>query len=209
MLSRPYRSTFPLLVLLGITLACGAAEAPLSKKSDASASLVADEQESVPVRGLSPGITLRFARADWVRVTKARPGARVLYVFTDPLCPYCHRLWKDLQAHDSYGMEVRYLLVAVIDRSSRDLAAAILQAPDQAQALIEHEALLEKGKRIAPARDVSEATRETLSLHRAFMNWLGIYATPSLVFDGADGKASVLQGMPTREQLVAIAEGRL
>lgn len=193
------------LALLGLSASVIAAETQTPTTATDSA---ATAPAASGVGGLSPGITLRFARAAWIRATNPKPDARVLYVFADPQCPYCHRLWQDLQAHGGYGMEVRYLMVAVIDpEKSKSQAAAILQAPDPTRALTLHEARFAQGG-INPAANITDETRETLSLHRAFMDWLGVYATPAVVFDAADGRVSILHGIPSAEQLHAIAAGK-
>lgn len=152
--------------------------------------------------GLSPGITKRLARADWI-AEGAKEPRRVVYVFTDPECPYCHELWKNLQSANAPGAQIRYLMVAVIKPSSRGKAAAILEAPDRAAALAENERRANKGG-IAVKANLSPATSETLSVHAALMNSLGIYATPALVYDGVDGRVSVWNGLPSPTQLQAI-----
>src|SRR5215831_8923862 len=55
--------------------------------------------------GLSPGIPRRLARAAFVKDVSPSVGAPVVYVFTDPQCPYCHRLWKQIRSMKALNVE--------------------------------------------------------------------------------------------------------
>lgn len=155
-----------------------------------------------PRTGLSPGITARLSRAGWVPVGSTAP-ARVIYVFTDPECPYCNVLWNDLQHADLSAVQVRHLVVAVVTPQSRDAAAAILEASDPARALAAHERQYRK-QAVAPHPMRNSATRETLAVNASLMDSLGIYATPAIVYDDEDGRVSVFSGVPSAAQLQKI-----
>jgi thiol:disulfide interchange protein DsbG len=126
--------------------------------------------------------------------------ARVIYVFTDPECPYCNVLWNDLQHADLSAVQIRHLIVAVVTPQSRDAAAAILEASDPARALAAHERRYRK-QAVAPYPKISSATRETLAVNFSLMDSLGIYATPAVVYDDEDGRVSVFSGVPSAAQL--------
>src|SRR5262245_32108302 len=102
-------------------------------------------KELVVKSGLSPGIPRRLARATWVSEPATRDGAPIIYVFTDPRCPYCHRLWQQIRRLSSRPVEFRYVLVGVIAPQSGAQAAAILQAEDPLAALTRHEAMIGQG----------------------------------------------------------------
>lgn len=127
----------------------------------------------------------------------------MIYVFTDPECPYCNVLWNDLQHADLSAVQIRHLIVAVVTPQSQDAAAAILEARNPAQALAAHERRYRK-QAVAPYPKIRPATRETLAVNFSLMDSLGIYATPAIVYDDEDGRVSVFSGVPTAAQLQKI-----
>ena len=72
--------------------------------------------------------------ADWKRldasgwVADGKPTApRVVYVFTDPNCPYCAKLWADARPWvDSGKVQLRHIIVGILTRTSPANAAALL-----------------------------------------------------------------------------------
>lgn len=153
--------------------------------------------------GLSPGIPRRLARAAAVRDVSPFPGAPVVYVFTDPQCPYCHRLWQQIRSMHAPGVEFRYVLVGVIAPQSTAQAAAILQSKDPLAALTRHESTLEHGG-IAPARKIRHDIREALSINATLMDAIGIVATPSMIVEDRQGEVSMVAGLPDDRDLAAI-----
>ena len=90
----------------------------------------------------------RLDRAKWIG-TGAKSTERVVYVFTDPDCPFCNDLWKAMQKARAPDVQIRYLLVAVIDADSKGKDAAILEAKDPVAALEKSERNFDHGG-IAP-----------------------------------------------------------
>jgi thiol:disulfide interchange protein DsbG len=156
-------------------------------------------------KGLSPGIPRRLARATWIVDKKRRDGAPAIYVFTDPECPYCHRLWQQIHALKSADVEFRYVLVGVIGPQSSPKAAAILQSSDPAQALVAHEAQFPQGG-ITPAQTIRPDIRETLEVNAALMDAIGIIATPGMIIEDREGKVSLVSGLPSETELSAIVK---
>ena len=154
----------------------------------------------------SPGLMQRLERSHWIG-SGAKSHARVVYVFTDPNCPYCNDLWKAMQAMRSPDVQVRYLLVAVIDADSRGKDAAILESSDPAATLDESERKFARGG-IAPKSTSQAATNATISANEALMTDLKIYGTPGLVYLDEHHELKVFAGMPNPEQLRMILGNR-
>jgi len=76
------------------------------------------------------------------------------YVFFDPQCPHCGHLWQSSKAlHPK--MKFTWIPVTLLNKASRTQAAAMLKAPDGAQAMDQHEALLaQKRGGISASSDV-------------------------------------------------------
>jgi thiol:disulfide interchange protein DsbG len=156
--------------------------------------------------GSPVGLMQRLDRADWI-ASGAKSSARVVYVFTDPNCPFCNDLWRAMQSARAPEVQIRYLLVAVISADSRGKDAAILESADRAAALERSERSFASGG-IAPKQTWRPATTETISVNEALMQALHIYGTPGLVYLDERAEVKVFAGMPDPEQLRAIVGKR-
>jgi thiol:disulfide interchange protein DsbG len=159
-----------------------------------------------PPAGSPVGLMQRMDRAKWISAG-AKSAERVVYVFTDPDCPYCNDLWKAFQKARAPDVQIRYLLVAVIDADSKGKAAAILEAKDPAAALEKSERNYEHGG-IAPKTMISAQTNETISFNGDLMGALRIPGTPGLVYMDEHNQVKVFAGMPDEKQLGSIVGKR-
>src|SRR6185437_14189963 len=125
-----------------------------------------------PPAGSPAGLMQRMDRAKWI-AAGAKSAQRVVYVFTDPDCPYCNDLWKAMQTARAPDVQIRYLLVAVIDADSKGKAGAILESKDRAAALEKAERNYDHGS-IAPKANLLPATSETISFNGDLMSALHI-----------------------------------
>jgi thiol:disulfide interchange protein DsbG len=160
-----------------------------------------------PPAGSPVGLMQRLDRAHWI-ASGAKSNARVVYVFTDPNCPYCNDLWKAMKEARAPEVQIRYLLVAVINADSRGKDATILESADPAATLEKHERDYARGG-IASKPTGQPATTETISVNEALMGALHIYGTPGLVYLDELNEVRVFAGMPDREQLKTIVGKRL
>jgi thiol:disulfide interchange protein DsbG len=85
-----------------------------------------------------PALYAALEKTDAVSEGAISPG-RILYVFFDANCWFCHLTWKALQPYEKAGLQVRWVPVAYQKESSATRAAAIMQAKDRAAALRENE----------------------------------------------------------------------
>ncbi|MDY6812419.1 MAG: thiol:disulfide interchange protein DsbG [Pseudomonadota bacterium] len=141
--------------------------------------------------------------AAWVAEGAASPQ-RVIYSFTDPNCPYCHKLWQATALYHDEGLQVRHVMVAVIKPSSAGKAAAILGAEDPAAALDAHFSAYEQGG-IAPVREPGPAIVAQIADNNRLMDTFGVQGTPALVFREAGGQLRIQGGLPSPEVLAAAA----
>lgn len=156
--------------------------------------------------GSPVGSMQRLDRAKWI-ATGAKSAERVVYVFTDPDCPFCNDLWKALQKARAPDVQIRYLLVAVIDADSKGKDVAILEAKDPAAALDKNERNFEHGG-IAPKTPALPETTETISFNGDLMSALHLFGTPGLVYRDEHGEVKVFAGMPDEAQLRTIVGKR-
>lgn len=153
-----------------------------------------------------PALFAALEKTDAVTEGAASPR-RVLYVFFDANCWYCHLTWKALQPYERSGLQVRWVPVAYQKDSSVGRAAAVMQAKDRAGALRENElgyrAQTYDGG-IAPAAKVPAALVAQFEANTKLMERFGAQGTPALAWKDRAGKVRVRTGMPRLSQLPAI-----
>lgn len=154
-----------------------------------------------------------FTEAQWKElesaswVVEGNPQAkRIVYVFVDTRCPYCHHFWQQSQPFLKDGqVQIRDILVGVIAPESLPEAAAILAAKDPTGAWNRNEANF--GSNPAPANDPSAAAVAKIRANTTLMQKLRFMGTPSLIWKGADGRIHTLQGMPRDADMLAAVLG--
>jgi len=149
-----------------------------------------------------PKLYSAIEKADAVVEGSAAP-TRVVYVFFDANCWYCHLTWKALQPYVKAGLQVRWVPVAYQKDSSTTKAAAIMQAKDRVAAMRENETKYRADSYdggIAPA----EPTKKVATLlddNFFLMDRFGVSGTPGLIWKDGRGRVRVLTGMPRLSQL--------
>lgn len=144
-----------------------------------------------------------LGKARWIAEGASHPK-RIVYVFTDTECPYCHKLWQAIQPQLGNGdLQVRHLLVAVIAPQSEGRAAAILDAADPKAAFEQHERAFGHSP-LVPEKSVAKATAQRIADNTALMDRLGADGTPTTVYQDAQGNVRMTVGMPPEAQLKAI-----
>lgn len=155
---------------------------------------------SAAARAADDKVRSQLEATTWVRDGKAE-APRVIYTFTDPNCKYCHKFWEAARPWvDAGKVQLRHILVGVIRDDSATKAAAILQAPDRAAALLEHEKKAGQGG-IAPAFSVRPDMRKALDDHHKLMLSLGFRGTPGIVVLQEAGSVKAYGGMPREAAL--------
>ncbi|MBV6303297.1 thiol:disulfide interchange protein DsbG [Candidimonas humi] len=156
--------------------------------------------QKLMAKPMSDALWDKLASSTWIRDGKA-DAPRIVYMFSDPNCPYCHRFWAAARPWvDAGKVQLRNLLVGVIKPDSSTKAAAILGASDRTAALEQNERNFEKGG-ITPAASVPPDVRKILGSNQAFMVELGFQGTPGIVYQDENGLAQRLTGMPQPEDL--------
>ena len=153
----------------------------------------------------------KLQASHWVRDGQA--GApRVVYVFTDPDCPFCNKFWADARPWVESGkVELRHVMVGILTPTSAGKAAAILASKDPAAALQAYEQghVAANAKTLAggrprplaaaglkPLADIPEEIRRKLAGNQELMASLGLQATPAMVWQEAGGALQMRTGAP-------------
>ena len=120
---------------------------------------------------------------------------RIVYVFTDPNCPYCTRLWQQSRPFVESGqVQLRHVMVGILDPESPRQAVTMLAADDPQAALRAHES----GDPIEPMRQLPRDLEQRLQSNHELFRSFGMVATPGIVYRN-DGKLEMSQGLPSEE----------
>jgi thiol:disulfide interchange protein DsbG len=145
----------------------------------------------------------KLAKSTWIAEGAAKPR-RIVYVFTDTECPYCHKLWLATQPLlVGSDVQVRNIMVAVIDPKSLYRAAAVLDSSDPLVTLRQHEDSFGHSS-VEPAKSVTAATAKHVAANIALMEALNIHGTPAVVYKDSTGQVRMLQGMPSDDHMKTI-----
>ena len=167
-----------------------------------SAPVASSPSQTVPVV-LAPGVFRAMTRG--VRFLREGTGLRTLWIFLDPDCIWCHRLYRDLKAHPlPADVAVNWIPVAFLKPSStgraETLLAGGLPALDKDETRFD-ETTEEGGVPETHRPDLEAKIRENTQILVA----LGGTMTPTVVFQDRNGRTLRFDGFPTSEILDRIA----
>jgi thiol:disulfide interchange protein DsbG len=148
---------------------------------------------------------------------------RKVYVFTDPNCPYCTKLWSDARPWVTSGkVQLRHLIVGILTPTSAGKAATILSDKEPAAKLAAYEAshafsvstMLASGQRhptedaaLKPLDPIPASEQAILSSNARLMQSFGLQATPGVVFIDKQGRILARQGIAPGE-LASVLDAR-
>lgn len=145
----------------------------------------------------------RLESSTWIQ-DGATDAPRIVYVFSDPNCPFCNMFWKQARPWVEAGdVQVRHVMVGMLRPDSVGKSAALLEAADPEAALTRHEAA-GKASRLKPLARISAKVDEQLEANLTLMGEMGSSATPAIYYLDAEGRLQQQQGAPRPESLKAI-----
>jgi len=133
----------------------------------------------------------------------------VMYVFFDPNCPYCRRVYDGLRPQVEFGeLELRWVPVGILMETSPGKAAALLSAADPVAAFHDNENRFSTdrgtyggiGEEPGPKPEIAERLSRNLPLLRRS----GRDGVPSLLYRDRSGTARFIRGAPPADALDAI-----
>jgi len=128
---------------------------------------------------------------------------RIIYMFDDPECPYCHLFWQKARPWVEAGkVQIRHVMVGIITQESPAEAAAIMAAKDPAKALDEHQKNYRgEGRNGVDASKVTEKAKGQIDMNELMMRKFGISGTPALYYLRKDGNIGSVRGMPQPDDM--------
>lgn len=128
----------------------------------------------------------------------------VIYTFTDPNCPFCHRFREAAEPWIKAGrVQLRHVMVGILKQDSLPKAATILGADDPESALKVNQSSYGNGG-IEVDREIVSANHKRVTANNSLMSNLGLSATPSTFYKVDDGTIAVKQGVPRPEELAGM-----
>lgn len=124
----------------------------------------------------------------------------VIYIFFDPNCPYCHKLYEEFRPWVKRNeVQLRWLPIGTLMASSRGKAAAILQAKNPLAAFRRNEqgfSPVHGFGRIGEEPLPKPAIKKALNINAELLDRTGQEAVPTMVFRVKDGTPIFIQGSP-------------
>ncbi len=179
-----------------------------------------DNGQEMDMPALEAAVRKPLPESAWKQLESSRwiadgksTAPRTVYVFTDPNCPYCAKLWADARPWVTSGkLQLRHVIVGMLTPTSRAKAAALLTAKNPGETLAAYEALhapamaktLAGGGRprpignegLTPLTDIPAKVSADLDANEALMASLGMQATPGVVWRDANGAIQKRTGAP-------------
>lgn len=145
----------------------------------------------------------KLDKTAWIADGKA-DAPRVVYLFSDPNCPYCNMFWQQARPWvDSGKVQLRHIMVGIIRADSPAKSAALLASADPQKALQAHESA-GKASTLKPLAKIPAQVQAKLDANLALMEELGLSATPAIFYLDDKGQLQTQQGAPRPEMLEKI-----
>lgn len=142
----------------------------------------------------------KLDKTAWIADGKA-DAPRVVYLFSDPNCPYCNMFWQQARPWvDSGKVQLRHIMVGIIRADSPAKSAALLASADPQKALQAHESA-GKASTLKPLAKIPAQVQAKLDANLALMEELGLSATPAIFYLDDKGQLQTQQGAPRPEML--------
>ncbi|PSS52817.1 thiol:disulfide interchange protein DsbG [Pseudomonas sp. BBP2017] len=142
----------------------------------------------------------KMEKSAWIADGKA-DAPRVVYLFSDPNCPYCNMFWQQARPWVESGkVQLRHIMVGIIREDSPGKSAALLASNDPVQALLKHESA-GKSSSLKALEKIPAAVQSKLDGNQALMEELGLAATPAIFYLDEQQQLQTQQGAPRPEML--------
>ncbi|MDD1014590.1 thiol:disulfide interchange protein DsbG [Pseudomonas rubra] len=142
----------------------------------------------------------KMEKTAWIADGKA-DAPRIVYLFSDPNCPYCNMFWQQARPWVESGkVQLRHIMVGIIREDSPGKSAALLASNDPAKALAQHEKA-GKASTLKALDKIPEAVQAKLDANLAIMEELGLSATPAIFYLDEQLQLQTQQGAPRPELL--------
>ena len=150
---------------------------------------------------LAESLLTDIGQASWIAEGK---GPHVVYIFFDPNCPYCHRLYETARPWVKQGkLELRWIPVGILMTTSHGKAAAMLGASDPLKAFYQNEDHYNRGGGLDEDLATPEVDKK-LTANAQLLARTQLGAVPLMLFRNDNGNAMLVQGAPPKARLAEL-----
>ena len=145
-------------------------------------------------------------QATWIEEGKS---AHVIYVFFDPNCPYCHRVYTNTRDWIKQNeVQIRWIPVGVLTPTSHGKALTLLDSKDPLKLFHHGEDNFAggEGSAIDEALDGSDKSVKALKNNVKLLRLTGFDAVPSILFRTKGGQAILVEGAPPASKMQIILQ---
>jgi thiol:disulfide interchange protein DsbG len=142
----------------------------------------------------------KLESAKWV-LDGDKDAKQIIYTFTDPYCPYCQKLREIADPYIVKGeVQLRHIMVGILQEDSIQKAAEILGADSPEQALQQH---IQHADNNSTELNDEALINGTLLVeeNNQLMEQLGFMATPTSIYKDEKGHVRLIEGMPMRDDV--------
>lgn len=131
-----------------------------------------------------------------------------LWIFFDPNCPYCNKLWKSSREFIESGyLKVNWMPVAFLRDTSAGKVAHFWQAEDPIKTFREAELKFsEGGAEPVKQSDIKISTKRMLDTNLEYMRDFDSNGTPTIVYETKNGRVEVISSSMSEERMKSFLE---
>lgn len=145
----------------------------------------------------------KMENSSWIQ-DGDKNAPRIVYLFSDPNCPYCNMFWEQARPWVKAGkVQLRHIMVGIIREDSPGKSAALFAAKDPQKALEAHEAA-GKGSKLQALEKIPAPIEAKLDANMKLMEELELSATPAIFYLDDKGGLQQQQGAPSPDKLAKI-----
>ena len=145
----------------------------------------------------------KMENSSWIADGKD-DAPRIVYLFSDPNCPYCNMFWEQARPWVNAGkVQLRHIMVGIIREDSPGKSAALLAAKDPKKALADHEKA-GKASSLKALAKIPADVQAKLDANLKLMQELELSATPAIFYLDSKGELQQQQGAPSPDKLTQI-----
>ncbi|MBZ2168073.1 thiol:disulfide interchange protein DsbG [Marinobacter sp. F4216] len=136
----------------------------------------------------------KLENATWVAEGPS-DADRIVYAFTDPNCGYCLVLRRKAQEFLQEGIQLRHIMVGIIQPSSLAKSAGVISASDPVSQLDFHETEFPDAWLVSNDNIPGDVRGQILANHK-LMQELGASVTPTVFYRDRSGAVQRIDGLP-------------
>lgn len=130
-----------------------------------------------------------------------------LYVFFDPQCPHCNKLWQNTQDNLVKDVSIVWIPVAFINDKSLPQGATILSSGDPKQTMSEHEkSMSDGGTGIAISSIINPKSLDKIKQNNSIFESIGATGVPLMFRASSHGELLKISGELTPEFIKEFSE---